>query len=213
MSRERLVKKFYKVRFFSRLNLTRIRQVAFDRKNLIGEAQHIEVTHVLGANQTDGCPRFARSSRTPRAVNIVLCRVGKVRVDYVSKMGDVDASGGDISTNQKAKLSFARGRHDTLAIVLRQIGIEPVGGVAHSIQRLGEAFGLIASIAKDDGALRVLYLQDLYEFIGLISRAAVDIMLDRQRADMIATEGNKFRIIASRFGDSPYVRGECRAKE
>ena len=97
-----------------------------------------------------------------------------------------------------------------LAVVLREIAVEPVGVEPSRLERLGDALGLVLRVAEDDRALGVLDLEDAHELADLVGLAHdVDEVLDLERADVIARERDELGILELRVREALDVRREA----
>ena len=176
-----------------RLDLAFARDLLLDRADLVGQAQQVEPADVLRRDHRDRRPGAAGAAGAAGAVHVRLRVLRKVVVDHVGEVRDVDPARGDVGGDEEAEAALARRRHHPLAIVLRQIAVEPRGVEALALQGRGHALRLVLRVAEDDGALRVLDLDHPQERADLVGGHHVDEVQDRERADVIAREGDELR--------------------
>jgi hypothetical protein len=91
----------------------------------------------------------------------------EVEVDDVREVRDVDAARRDVRQPRGIAAALARGVDDLLAVVLRQVAVEPVGVEARDLQLRRELLGGRLGVAEDDRALGVIDLEDADEVAGL----------------------------------------------
>jgi hypothetical protein len=84
-------------------------------------------------------------------MNIGLGILGKIGVDDMCEVRDIDTARGDVGCDEKAELPFARLCHDALTLALFQIAVQPLRVETSVLQRLGYALGFILRVAEDDG--------------------------------------------------------------
>ena len=176
------------VGFGARLEIASARQGPLDGAQLVREPEQVEVPDVGGRHQGDRGADLAGASRATSSVHVLLGGLGKVEVDDVGQVRDVDAAGGHVGRHQEAQVALARGGHDLFTVGLAQVRVEPAGGEALLLQRAGHALGFVLRVAEHDGALGIVDLDDLQELGDLVAEAQVHEVLDFEGADVIAAQ-------------------------
>ena len=190
------------------------RELLLDRADLVGEPQQIEVADVLRPDERDRRPGAAGAARSPGPVHVLLGRLGEVEVDDVREVRDVDAARRHVGRHEEPQAPLLGRRHDALAVGLRQIAVQPVRVEAPRLQDLGGALRLVARVAEDDGALRVLDLEDANELAHLVAVSQdVNEVADLQRPDLVARESDELGVAEVALREALDVRRDGRAEE
>src|SRR3974390_22923 len=70
----------------------------------------------------------ARARRAPDAVHVAFRHVRQIVVDHMADAVDVDAPRGDVSRDQRSQFAGAEGAEHALALVLRLVAVDRLGG-------------------------------------------------------------------------------------
>ena len=181
----------HRLRLGARAQLSIARELPLDGMNLVFEAQVVKVTNGLGADQRYGRAHAPCAPRSPCPMHVLFGGFGEVEVDHVREVGNVDASRRDVGANQEGQALLARRQHDRLALLLREIGVQPIRVITRTLQLRRDTLRIVARIAEHDGALRRFDLEDAQQLLQLVPLADVNIVLDFERADLITAERNE----------------------
>ena len=97
------------------------------------------------------------------AVHVALRDVRQVVVDDVADAVDVDAARGDVGRDQRADLAGAEAAEHALALVLRLVAVDRLGGDAGLVEAAHDLVGAVLGAGEDEHALDRLVAQHLGE--------------------------------------------------
>ena len=212
--REGLDEELQEIHLRARLDLAGARELLLDRADLVGEPQDVEVADVLRPDERDGGAGAPGAARPARPVDVLLGGLGKVVVDDVGQVRDVDPSRRHVGAHEEAEAPLAGRAHHALAVVLGQVAVQPVGVEPAVLERFGGALRLVARVAEDDGALGVLHFEDAHELSDLVaSLRHVDVVRDLERPHLVARERDELRLLQVRVREPLDVGGDGGAEE
>ena len=119
-----------------------------------GALEVLEQAVLAGVGQGDRDPFAAGPADAADPVDVGLGLRGRVVVDDVREMLDIQATGGDVGGDQQVGDTVAEGLHHAVALLLRHPAVQGLGAVAARAERLGELVDLVAAPAEDDRRAR-----------------------------------------------------------
>ena len=147
-----------------------------------------QIRHLLGArDQRDRDALGAGARGAADAVDIGLGHVRQVEIDDMADAVDVDAAGGDVGGDQGADFAGAERGERALAVVLRLVAVDGVGGDAGPGEALHHLVGAVLGAGEDQRAVDRLLLQELRQQRGL--RRVID--LDDALGDALDGRGDR----------------------
>ncbi len=108
------------------------------------------------------------------AVHVALRNVRKVVVDDMADAIDIDAARRDVGRHQRAHLAGAERRQHALALALRLVAVDGLGGEAGLFERTNHLVGAVLGAGEDECAIDRLLPQDLDEQRRLAGAVDVD---------------------------------------
>src|SRR6202166_3589976 len=115
--------------------------------------------HLLAVAQRDRDACGAGARGTADAVHIGLRYVRQVVVYHMTDAVDVDAARGDIGGDQRPHLALAKRRQHALALALRFVAVDRLGGDAGADQALHHLVGAMFGPSEDQRAVDRLLAQ------------------------------------------------------
>ena len=186
------------------------RQVALAEDDArVLQLEIIEVADLAGVDQRDGDAGATGAAGAAGAVDVDLGRLREGVVEHVRDVADVDAAGGDVGGDQEAQLVLAHQLHDPLALGLVEVAGQLLGVEALAAQHRGDQLGLLAGVAEDDRAGRVLDHDHVEQVAGLDRGGdRVEGVLDLRGGDLVARELDRDRVFHVALGDALDVVGD-----
>ncbi len=201
------------IRFGARRKVTDGRKLFFDRTNFVREAKQIQTADVARCNQRKRRPGSSCTTGASRAMQIRFRILWEVVVDDVRDVRDVDAPCSNIGRDEEAQFALARRRHDSFAIVLLHVAVEPIGIETLTHERACNDFSLVLRVAEDDRALGVLHLDDASKRAEFVRRNHEDEVADREGADVITGQGDELGRAQFVARNALDVWGKCGGKK
>src|SRR5579864_5403423 len=115
--------------------------------------------HLLAVAQRDGDACGAGARGAADAMHIGLRHVRQVVIDDVADAVDVDAARGDVGGDQRPDLAVAKRRQHPLALVLRFVAVDRLGGDAGADQTAHDFVGAVLGPGEDQRAVDGLLAQ------------------------------------------------------
>src|SRR5258708_5687457 len=118
-----------------------------------------QVSYFLSGTQRDRDAVGAGPRGATDAMDIGLGYVGKIEIHHMADAIDVDAARGNIGGHQGADLAGAKRRQHALAMVLRFVAVNGVGGNARTFKALHNLVGAVLGPGTDQRAVDRLLFQ------------------------------------------------------
>ena len=129
---------------------------------------------LLGLAERDRHPVGAGAGGAADAMHVALRNVRQVVVDHVADALDVDAARRDVGRDQRAHASGAEGGEHALALALRLVAVDRLGGEPGLGQRADHLVGAALGAGEDQRAVDRLLPQDFREQRRLAGAIDVD---------------------------------------
>src|ERR1035437_3949977 len=123
--------------------------------------------HFLSRAKRDRDALRAGARGAADAMDIGLGNVGEIEVHHMTDAVDVDAAGGNVGGDQGADLAGAECPLHPLAMILRLVAVNGVGGDAGPCEALHDLVRAMLGSGKDQRATNLLLLQQLRQQGGL----------------------------------------------
>ena len=111
-----------------------------------------QVTAHLGIAEGECHASGSGPRRSPDAVDVAFGLVGKLVVDDVGDVVDVDAPGGDVGRHQDAGAPAAKPFEGALASALGLVAVDRLGGDAAFIELRGDTVGPMLGAREDENS-------------------------------------------------------------
>ena len=121
----------------------------------------------FGIAQRDRHACGACSPGSPDAMHIGFRHVRQIEIHHVADTVNIDATGGDVGSNERPHGPFAEGRQDPFALVLRFIAVNGFGRDAAFDETADDLVRSVLRAGKHQSALNRLALQYLHQRRGL----------------------------------------------
>lgn len=108
-----------------------------------------------------------RPTSTPDPVRVGLCSVGDVEVDDMRDLCDVDASGGNVRSDQDVEGALSKAVHGPVALVLRHIALKGNGSVTVLDQLLCQLPCSALGPCEDDGRFEIVLAKQMAQHLDL----------------------------------------------
>ena len=151
--------------------------------------------------------RPARPVR-PIAVRVGVAVLGRVEVDHVRDLGDVDAAGGDVGRDQHGHLAALEAGEGLLALRLRLVAVHGDGLDVAGAELLDEPVGAALGADEDErpAAVAGVELVDEQVDLGGLARRLEEAMADRRTPTL------RLRSVDVPAGVAGVSRGELRRR-
>ena len=127
----------------------------------------LEAVDVTAEDEGNRAPGPPRPSGAPDAVDVVLGVLGEVVVEDDVDVVNVETAGRDISGDKKFHFPFAESSQGALAELLRNVTMQPVGGVAACEECFGTLVDAALGVTEDERKTGLLGVDDAGENLEL----------------------------------------------
>ncbi|MNW52863.1 hypothetical protein D3C74_304020 [compost metagenome] len=146
-------------------------------------------------------PFFAGTAGTADPMHITFRILRQVEVHDMGHAGYVQTTCGHVGCNQHIDTSVAEFTHHVIALVLRQVAVQTIGGIALFLQGFGQCVDTTFRPAEHDRELRRFHVKQTGQSVEFLAFLNLDVRLVNQRgANLFRNDRHMLRILQELLG-------------
>ncbi len=162
-----------------------------------------DLVELLAGDEGDRPTGAPNAAGAADAVHVDLGVVGKVVVDYVGDVLDVEPAGGNVGRHEQRHPALLELDHHAVALALAHVAVQRLVPEALVAELAVEAGGADLRAAEDDRLLGLLGLQHLDQALGLVAALDLDVgLFDRVDGELLRRHLDRHRVIHVSLGEA-----------
>src|SRR5439155_172700 len=174
----------------------------------------IELVEVPLPHKGDGDPGLAGAAGSPDPMGKYVGVLGKVVVDHVADVFDVQPSGGDVRRDQYVEIPLAESLKGALALALGHVAVDCRDVVLFLLQLVLKIVDAALGVPEDEHLIGLVATEKLLQGADLVLLQNLDVhLVDAVDVLLLRLDRDLDRIVTEALRELTYVGDEGRAEE